>query len=81
MQEGVAILLTAVWEFEAQTIDSIITRQHQVASFTVMPKFSSSKYQSKVIPDECVDEIDQSNKARVVGIASGSSNILLEVSK
>jgi hypothetical protein len=27
MHEGVAILFAAIWEFEAQTNDSIITRQ------------------------------------------------------
>lgn len=81
MHEGVAIIFAAVWEYEAQTNDSIITRQQQVASFTIMPKFSSSKYKAKVIPDECVDELDHSTKARLVGITSGSTNILLEVSK
>ena len=55
MHEGVAILFAAIWEFEAQTTDSIITRQKEVASFTVMPKFSTSKYKAKVLPDECVD--------------------------
>ena len=55
MHEGVAILFTAIWEFEAQTTDSIITRQKEVASFTVMPKFSTSKYKAKVLPDECID--------------------------
>ena len=77
MHQGVAIKFAAIWEFEAQTNDFVTNKQHQVASFVVMPKFSSVKHRSKVIPDECVDEIDPSSKARLVGIASGSTNILL----
>lgn len=81
MHESIAILFSVIWEFESQTPNSIVTKQHLVASFTVMPKFSSSKYKAKVLPDECVDELDGSSNARLVGIVSGSTNILLDVSK
>lgn len=77
MHEGIALLFSAVWEFEIQTDEKIITQSKQVAHFTALPKFSFSKDQARVLPDECVDELDEQTKARLVGITSGTTNILL----
>ena len=55
VHEGVALLFSAVWEFEIQTDEKIITKRKRVAQFTFLPKFSFAKHQAKVLSDECVD--------------------------